>query len=63
MIADKEALQANISWAKSLGTGSKVIVTTYEIIAHKISIISIKMNDQRGTIAQIQVKSHRIEDD
>ena len=39
-VVEKKALQINFSWTKAF-EASKVIVTTYSIIAHEISVNSI----------------------
>ena len=47
-VAEKEALQTNPSWAKAFGA-SKVVATTYGVIAHGIPANSIRMDDQKQT--------------
>ena len=61
-VAEKEALQINPSWAKAF-RASKVVVTTYSIIAHEIPANSIQMDNQKQTIACIQVENHKIENE
>lgn len=58
-VAEKEALQTNPSWAKAFGA-SKVVATTYGVIAHGIPANSIRMDDQKQTIARIQAENHKI---
>ncbi len=59
-VAEKESLQGNSEWVKSLGATSKIVVTTYGVIAHGIPTNSIKMDDQRTTIARIQAENYKI---
>ncbi len=58
-VAEKEALQASPNWARAFGAG-KVVATTYGVIAHGIPTISVKMDNQKQTIARIQAKNHKI---
>ena len=43
-VVEKEVLQTNPSWAKTF-RASKVVVTTYSIIAHEILANSIQINN------------------
>ena len=61
-VAEKEALQTNPSWAKAFGA-SKVVATTYGVIAHGIPANSIRMDNQKQTIARIQAENHKIENE
>lgn len=58
-VAEKEALQANPSWAKAF-RASKVVATTYGVIANRIPVNSIQMDDQKQMIACIQAENHKI---
>ena len=58
-VAEKEALQTNPSWTKAFGA-SKVVATTYGVIAHGIPTNSVRMDDQKQTIARIQAENHKI---
>ena len=40
-----------------------MVVTTYSIIAHKISVNSIQINNQKQTIAHIQTENYKIENE
>ncbi len=61
-VAEKEALQTNPSWAKAF-RASKVVATTYSVIAHGIPANSIQMDNQKQTIACIQAENHKIENE
>ena len=61
-VAEKEALQTNPSWTKAF-RASKVVVTTYGVIAHGILTNSVRMDDQKQTIARIQAENHKIENE
>lgn len=58
-VAEKEALQTNPSWTKAF-RASKVVATTYGVIAHGIPTNSVRMDDQKQTIARIQAENHKI---
>ena len=58
-VAEKEALQTSPNWASTFGA-CKVVTTTYGVIAHGIPTTSIKMDDQKQTIARIQAENHKI---
>ena len=61
-VVEKEALQINLSWAKTF-KASKMMVTTYSVIAYGIPVNSIQMNNQKQIIACIQTENYKIENE
>ena len=53
-------LQTHTEWAKGLGPGAQVIRTTYGEIVHGITVNTINMKDQQGTIQRILAENHSV---
>jgi hypothetical protein len=51
-------LQTHTEWAKGLGPRAQVIRTTYGAIVNGITVNTINMNDQQGTIQRILADNH-----